>query len=225
MSESIAKRVSRLVAGGFNSMVDAVENAAPETVMEQAIRELDDSIDQIRAELGQVIANKHLASNRLMEENRRHDEIGAKIQLAVDEMRDDLAEVAIAQQMDIEAQIPILERTISDAGERERELEGYIRALQGKKREMEVELSDYKATRLMDSGPSDESTGVAISSADGKAQKAVSAFDRAMRSATGVSGPGDVSDRKSAAQLAELDELARRNRIKERLAEIKASRS
>ena len=43
--ESIAQRVGRLVSGGFNALVDAVENTAPETVMEQAIREIDSAIE------------------------------------------------------------------------------------------------------------------------------------------------------------------------------------
>ena len=55
-----------------------------------------------------------------------------------------LAEAAIAQQLDIEAQIPVLEATIADSGSKEKELEGYITALQAKKREMQDELRLYR---------------------------------------------------------------------------------
>ena len=41
-----------------------------------------------------------------------------------------MAEVAIAQQMDIEAQLPILKRTLTDCATQAKELEGYIKALQ-----------------------------------------------------------------------------------------------
>ena len=41
MSESISTRVGRIISGTINSLVDAVENAAPEAVMEQAVREVD----------------------------------------------------------------------------------------------------------------------------------------------------------------------------------------
>jgi phage shock protein A len=224
MSESIARRVGRLVSGGFNALVDAVENAAPETVMEQAIRELDEAIADVRVELGRVVANKHLATNRLMEENRKHEEIGEKISFAVDGGRDDLAEAAIAQQMDIEAQVPVLEAAISDAGAQERELEGYIRALQARRREMEAELDSFRASRttsLAVASAGGASSGPA-SAVDGKVERADAAFDRVMRRAGGVPGPTGAGDRKSATQLAELDELARRNRIKERLAQLKA---
>lgn len=224
MSESIARRVGRLVSGGFNALVDAVENAAPETVMEQALRELDDAIADVRAELGRIVANKHLASNRLMEENRKHDEIAEQIRVAVSEGRDDLAETAIARQMDIEAQIPVLEAAISDAGAQERELEGYVRALQARRREMEAELDRFRQSRANASRPvsASGSTQSADSSVDGKVERAGAAFDRVMRRAGGVPGPTAAGDRKSAAQLAELDELARKNRIRERLAQLKA---
>jgi phage shock protein A len=222
MSENQGRRVGRLVSGGFNALVDAIENAAPETVMEEAIREIDDAIDDVRAELGKVIANKHLASTRLMEENRRHGDLDDKVRLAVDQARDDLAEAAIAKQMDIEAQIPVLEAAITDAGNQERELGGYVQALQAKKREMENELASYRSSRadaVATGGAADRAAGT--STVDSKVRRASDAFGRVMGRATGL--PGQASgDRKSAAQLAERDEQSRGNRVKERLAQLKS---
>ena len=79
MKESIAGRVGRIISGSVNALIDAVENAAPEVVMEEAIREVDAAIDEVRAELGKVLANKHLANTRLMEENRKHEELAEKV--------------------------------------------------------------------------------------------------------------------------------------------------
>ena len=64
--------------------------------------------------------------------------------MALTNERDDLAEAAVSNQLDIEAQIPILEHTITECGENERELESYIVALQAKKREMKDELKVYR---------------------------------------------------------------------------------
>ncbi|MDH3763867.1 MAG: PspA/IM30 family protein, partial [Gammaproteobacteria bacterium] len=55
MKENIANRVGRIISGSLNALVDAVENAAPETVMEEAIREIDGAIDEVRTELGRVV--------------------------------------------------------------------------------------------------------------------------------------------------------------------------
>ena len=52
------------------------------------------------------------------------------MQLALDNEREDLAETAISQLLDIETQIPILENTIAEAKESVTELEGYVAALQ-----------------------------------------------------------------------------------------------
>ena len=73
MNESITSRVARLMSGSVNALVDAVENASPELVMEQAIREVDSAIADTQAELGQQIAQKHLASKKLIEENNRYE--------------------------------------------------------------------------------------------------------------------------------------------------------
>ena len=70
MAETLASRVGRIVSGSLHALVSAVEDLAPDTVMEQAIQEVDAAVDDVRAELGKLLAKKHLASTRLMEENR-----------------------------------------------------------------------------------------------------------------------------------------------------------
>lgn len=223
MKDSLSSRVGRILSGGINAIIDAVENATPEIVMEEAIREIDGAVDDVRAELGKVVANRHLANKRFMEENKKYEDLTDKISLAVKEGRDDLAEAAIAQQMDIEVQIPVLEKTISEAGDKEKELESYIDALKAKKREMREELRNFVESRKDVINASEEgSTTHSSSSVVAKIEKAESAFDRIMEKNTGLSASTRAGDVKTASQLAELDKLSRENRIKERLAKIKA---
>jgi phage shock protein A len=220
MAESIGTRVGRIIAGSVHALIDAVENAAPEMVMEQAIREVDEVIADVRAELGRAAANKHLASTRLMEENRKHEELTAQIELAVGQSRDDLASAAIARQLDIEAQIPVLESTIVDCQGREKELEGYIAALQAKKREMQEAVRQFTASRAQAQAPG--APHPAASSSTARVERAESAFDRVLQKQAGVSGLSPVPDRATATKLAELNDMARTNRIQERLAAVKA---
>ncbi|MBT8364931.1 MAG: PspA/IM30 family protein [Deltaproteobacteria bacterium] len=226
MKESLIGRVGRIISGSFNSLIDVIENAAPETVMSEAIREIDAAIDDVRVELGRVVAGKHLANRRLMEENRKHEDLSEKIELAVKEERDDLAEAAISQQIDIEAQIPILEATINDCGSNEKELEGYITALQAKKREMKEELRQFRDSmkESVISSSASSNAGVEVSSGvERTVSKAESAFERIAEKATGVPAGGRTADRQTATKLAELEEIARKNRIQERLAAIKGN--
>ncbi len=228
MKEGITARVGRIISGTVNALIDAVENAAPEAVMEEAMREIDGAIDEVRSELGIVVANRHLANKRLMQEKRKHEDLSKNITLAVKEGRDDLAEAAIAQQMDVEAQIPVLEHAIADAAEQGKELEAYITALQAKKREMKEELHSFVSSReqaqgsLKDSETAADLVG-APNSVPNKVAKAVAAFDRILEQGTGLPGLSGSPDQKTAAQLAELEDLSRKNRIQERLAEAKAT--
>lgn len=226
MSESLTGRVGRIISGSLNALVDAVENASPETVMEQAIREVDLVVDDVRVELGRVVASKHLANKRLMDENQKHEDLAEKVELAVNQGRDDLAEAAISQQLDIEVQIPVLETTISECTNNEKELESYISALQAKKREMKEELLQFRQAQkesvaARPEGQSGSAASTGSNNAQSRAEKAGSAFDRVFEKATGVPAGSQPSDRSTASQLAELEELARNNRIQERLAAIK----
>lgn len=221
MGDNLTTRVGRIISGSLNALVDAVENAVPETVMEEAIREIDRVIDDVRAELGRVVANKHLANSRLMEENKKHEELTEQIELAVSESREDLAEAAISRQLDIEAQIPVLETTIGDCVNQEKELEGYITALQAKKREMKQDLQHFRSARQQSAGAAAAASGGQPGNVESRVDKASSAFDRVVEKATGALASGSPVDRESAVKLAELEDLTRQNRIKERLAAVK----
>lgn len=222
MSESITRRVARLVSGSVNALVDAVESSAPEAVMEQAIRELDAAIADTRSELGQQVAQKHLASKKLMEENSRYEMLAGQLEVAIANGRDDLAEAGIAQQMDIEARIPVLEASISDCANREKELEGFIQALQAKKREMKAELSAFVKSQAAKTSAT-VAGGNKADNATEKAERASDAFGRVLEKASGIAGRDTALG--NAGKLAELEELARKNRVAERLAALKAGKS
>lgn len=217
MKEGLMKRISRIISASANAVVDSVENATPQLVMEQAIREIDDAVADVRDQLGKAEAAKYLSSKTLNDENTRHGALAEQIEVAVAESRDDLAEAAIAKQMDIEAQIPVLEKAIAETDQEIGELNSYISALQGKKREMRDQLRDFiKANEHVSQGATGEQQGTSRNTAD-KVDQATGAFNRILDKA-GVPVSESSAD---ASKLAELEELARSNRIKERLAKIK----
>jgi len=117
MAESITSRVSRIITGNVHHLIDSIENANPQAVMGQAIREVDGIIDEVSVALGRATANKHLAVNRLAEQNRRHEQLSADIEVALNEGREDLAKAAVAAQLDVEAQVPVLEHSIANAAQ------------------------------------------------------------------------------------------------------------
>ena len=220
MSETLSRQVGRLVSGGFHALIDAAENLAPEAVMNESIREIERAVDEVRAELGKVLAQKHLAAKKMADESNRHEAIDANLQAAVDAGRDDLAEAGIAEQMDIEARLPILENTIADCAAQEKELEGFIAALQAKKREMQQQLQDWRAAQQsMGTGKTAGGNGSDLNRIARDAEKSGNAFDRVMGRQNSVHSSTDAAQ---LAKLKELEDLSRNNRIAERLAALKA---
>lgn len=193
----------------------------PDAVLQQTLREIDKAIDEVRTELGRAIAEKHLAGKRLAEQSSRHEELTGHVELALEQGREDLARAAVERQLDVEAQVPVLEATVAEAGRRETELEGYVAALTAKRREME---DAYNAMRQTRARAADEA-GAASPTGDGpgvtrRVENATGAFDR-MMSREGAPATGGV-DRGVDSKVAALDRLARDHRIEERLAAIKA---
>jgi phage shock protein A len=226
MSETLTSRVGRLIAGGFHSIIDAVENAGPESVMEQAIREIDSAIADVRTDLGTIEAQRHLTAKRLAEDSSRHDRLSDQARDALADQRDDLARAAIERQIDLEAQMPILETRLTDLAEEKSKLEGYIVALQAKKREMRDALADFRKSREQQASPTGTATGLGRqgTSVQVRGERAAEAFDRIFQRQTGLPGTSGTADA-TAAKLAELEELTRRNRIAERLAQLKAGQA
>ena len=220
MSETLSRQVGRLVSGGFHALIDAAENLAPEAVMNESIREIERAVDEVRAELGKVLAQKHLAAKKMADESNRHEAIDANLQAAIAAGRDDLAEAGIAEQMDIEARLPVLENTIADCAAQEKELEGFIAALQAKKREMQQQLQDWRAAQQsMGTGKTAGGNGSDLNRIARDAEKSGNAFDRVMGRQNSVHSSTDAAQ---LAKLKELEDLSRNNRIAERLAALKA---
>ena len=219
MTDTIASRVTRVIGGSVHALLDVVENAAPEATMAQAIREVDQAIDEVRGELGRVEATKHVASSSLNKLNTQKETLAEQIDLAMTKGDETLARAGIARQIDIDDQIPVLQRSLQDSIGRGKELEGYIAALTAKKREMESALQDFIAGRAAAAAPA--AKNASSGTTQGKVDRAGAAFDRVMARETGlaVAGSGVNAD---AAKLQELQEMARTHRIDERLAALKA---
>jgi phage shock protein A len=220
MTDTIASRVTRVIGGSVHALLDAVENAAPEATMAQAIREVDQAIDEVRSELGRVEAVKHLATSSLNKLNTQKETLGEQIDIAVSKGDETLARAGIAKQIDIDDQIPVLQRSLQEAMGRSSELEGYIAALLAKKREMESALQDFIAARATAPGPS--GANAPSNTTQGKVERAGSAFDRVLARETGLAGTTSGIN-PDAVKLRELQDMARTHRIDERLAALKAA--
>lgn len=231
MADSLKTRVGRIIAGGVHALLDTIENQAPEAVMEQSIREADAVIEDVRHELGVLSANRHLSQQQHASLNGQHAKLASQIEDALAQGREDLARAAVARQLDIEAQLPVLETTLGEQTRQESELQGYIAALLAKKREMEDAVAEFRKSRAAAAAAPSAAAGTgaagaaaASASAERRMEKVASAFDRVYERQTGLAGTARGTTLQQAAQLKELDDLVRDNKIAERMAQIKAGR-
>lgn len=219
MAESLKARVGRIVAGGAHALLDRLEDLNPQAAMDQAVREAEAVIDDVRHELGTVVANRHLAQQQHARLNRSHEDLREQISQALAAGREDLARAAVARQLDIEAQIPVLETTLADLARQEQELQGFTAALLAKRREMREALTAFRQSRA---------TGASVTQAAGasaveqRLAQVTDAFERVYQRQTGLAGTPPSGDVDQAARLAELEALVRDHQIAERLARIKA---
>lgn len=217
MSESLLGRVSRLVSGAIYGGVEAVEAAMPETSMREAIREIERTIDDVRSELQRALSEQHIAGKRIQLSRDKIQKLGEKIETAMSAGREDLAAAAVERQLDLEDQIPVLEKAQADASDKISELNGYVAALRGRKAEMEAELDAYRLAEAQSAGDDVVAGAAGVHRHERRAEQAQDAFDRVMKNATGVENVGR-SDRETIAKLVELEGIERQNKIAERLA-------
>lgn len=220
MADSLKSRVGRIIAGGVHSLLDHIEDQAPEAIMEQSIREADAVIDDVRHELGLVSSNRHLAQQQHANLNGQHEKLSEQIEHALTQGREDLARAAVARQLDIEAQIPVLETTLAEYARQESELQGYTAALLAKKREMMDALDEFRRSRTA-AQSSANGTGMAGQ----RLESITDAFDRVYARQTGLSGATRVRNLQEAGKLRELDDLVRENKISERMAQLRAGKA
>ncbi|MFT7573987.1 MAG: phage shock protein A [Alphaproteobacteria bacterium] len=219
MSESLFGRVRRLVSGTVYDGIEAVEAAVPETTMREAIREIERTIEDVRDEVRKATGERHIAGRRIQFSRDKIEGLVEKINAGLAAGREDLAEAAVERQLDLEAQIPVLEKTQTDAADKTAELNGYVAALVGRRAEMEAELEAFRLARAQNAN---DLSAVNVHDASAlhekRADKAQEAFDRVMKNSTGVASVGR-SDLETIAKLVELEGIERRNKVSERLAD------
>lgn len=215
-TETALSRIGRVIAGMAHAAIDAAEGSQPEAIMNQALRDIDQAAEEIRAELGKVTAERYRLDLRRKELEAEGEELAAKIQLAVDNMRDDLAEAGIARQIDIEAQVNVLNRLIEDVEERIAQFNQTMDAVSASRREAEERLNEFRRSRQEANEDAGTPDGGSVPRALNKVERAKAATARV----TGV--PADFGATK-ASGLKALEELSRERDIRERLARFKSS--
>ena len=217
MSDQLLRRITRLIAGVAHSALASAEQSAAVPVMEQAIRDIDEAIKEVRGEIGQIEAAKFNVTRRADELRAELAALDEQIGTALTQGKDDLAEAGAGRQVDIEDQLAVLRRSVTEAEDDIARLSDSLNALQASRREATQRLKDLKRVASAGDGPD---AAPAKGTAADKATRAIESAERLGEDLTGVPADGG---RISATDLDALAELHRQHAIRERLARHKAS--
>ena len=87
MAETLAVRVTRILAGSAHAFLDVLEDMAPEAMMRQAVREIDQVMGEVRVDLGKAEAAKHLITSQINKLNTESEQLAAHIETALEARR------------------------------------------------------------------------------------------------------------------------------------------
>jgi phage shock protein A len=217
-TEGVVARVGRVMAGMAHSVVDMAEQANPEAVLAQALREIDGAIDEVRTELGRAKGEQIRVEARMKQLEEERGALEKRIDTAIKNGRDDLAEAGVARQLDIEAQANLLAQLRAESRGEIQKLESSLDAIRASRREAEDRLQDLRHT--MTAAPD----GTLMGGRDGAVDRANAKVERALNVTGRITGVPNGPAVQDAGALQDLEALHRDNQIKERLAQLKAKR-
>ena len=218
MAESIFVRIQAVLAAGADTTVSFAERASGTSLMREAIRQVARAEEDARECLETAKARRVHAERRQQVLREQVATLDEQARFALSKERPDLAEAAIARQIDCEAQAKQAVAAEQEAADEAARLEGCLTALKARKVQMQKELAAFEAARR------DEAGGGARPGPDHverKVSRAEALFERAMAAA----GGGDLGlvPAGDAAKLAEVEALRREDAIAERLAAMQGS--
>lgn len=223
MTESVIKRVKRLVSGKIEDSIDTMERAGGTSVMREAIRETERAIEDVKSERDEATLKRLQAIRQQKLYTDRLESLTEKAQFALDEGREDLARAALSRQVEYEAQIENIQKAESRAVEEEREWEENLAQLEMRRARMQEELEAFEVVQA-EMGIDSDTNRHTKRDSERKIDRAEAAFNRAMSGAGGVAGV-DRLDIKTTQSLAELDTMRRDQIITDRLAALRQKKA
>jgi phage shock protein A len=215
MAEPIYLRVRRVMSASVEEAVDAMERGAGASLMREAIRQVARAFDEVRAEQEAARLRGAQAKRQQQLLRERAADMEEKARFALGKDREDLAEAAVARQLDFEAQAERLDKVQSDSAEEDSRLEECAAALAARKTQMEDELAAYQESKREIGGPARP---------DDRIRKRVERAEQAFSRAMGNVEPTPRADAEAAAKLSEIDEIQRSSAVAERLAALRSAR-
>jgi phage shock protein A len=132
------KRISNIFRSKVNGALDEIEN--PIELLDQKIRDMEESLNNARIAAADVIGNMHSIEKKMNEKKLEIKDYEEKVKLAVSKGNDELAKKALAKKIDAERELNNLSKTYNETRER-------ADAIKERLRELEDEIEKTRAYR------------------------------------------------------------------------------
>lgn len=126
----IFTRFRDIVSSNLNAMLDKAED--PEKLIKLMIREMEDTLVEIKASCAGVMANNKKVQRQLDEVHSREDYWKERAELAVNKGRDDLAREALVERRSYSARADVLKRELEECESLVQQYQDDVRQLEDK---------------------------------------------------------------------------------------------
>ncbi|HEX9953686.1 MAG TPA: hypothetical protein VGB48_00530 [Allosphingosinicella sp.] len=216
MADSIFIRVQNVLSAAADTTVSIAERASGTSLMREAIRQVARAEDEARECIERADTKRLHAQRRQQTLRVEVETLTEQARYALSKDRTDLAEAAVARQIDCEEQAKQAAAAEQEAVDEAARLAESLTALRARKLEMQKELAAFEAAQA--------EASAASTSARDPLQRKMSRAEALFERAVGASGGAglDLSPTADAARLAEVEALRREDAIAERLAALRA---
>ena len=139
------QRISDIISANLNEMTESMED--PETMLKQAIREMEQSIADATRETAKVLANEKLMAKELSNNEQQALDWQRKAERAVDAGDDGLARKALMRKTEHQKLVTALRDQLSSAQDASRILKHQLEGMQAKLSEAKRNLSTLSARK------------------------------------------------------------------------------
>lgn len=216
MAESFLSRARRVISAGVETAVDAAERASGESLMREAIREVERAADKLRKQSAEAEAKRLHASQQQRDIADQLKTLGEQARFALEKGRDDLAKAVVARQIELEAETARLVSVQAEAAKEKNRLEADAVALDERKAAMDQDYAAVIAARRAAEVPGHKQP-------THKVERAEAAFERA--TANAGAGNGLSANADTARKLAEIEAAQKEAAVEERLAALREKKA
>lgn len=213
MAEPIFQRFGRIVSATLEDAVDRLETASSGSILRETVREVDRGITQLQADHDSAQARREQIARQQAKLGDEARELTDKARFALSKERQDLAEAALALQIDLEAQADTLKAEEEALAATIAKIAGELEVLKARKAQMEQEMEAWLAQRL-ETAMAGQGVSKAESERREDLRRADEAFERIVANAAAPQpAPAD--------EIAEIDAMQKRAEVAARLAALK----